>query len=234
MDLVVLVHEQPVAAGEVELDRCQVGGPQVIVVGALEAHEYTWFVFAQLERSRAVGSPHPFPSSLNVVLIHHKGGGIGEFGKQVWLGCIDVHADGGVVNNADPGNRIRLAFELLRGTNDVSQEHVRSRSLCCGISSPFDGPLEILRRHCPAIVELCVGIEVEYIPHPVRVHCPFLCQVRDNLQVGIDGKQPPKHLENVPRRGYVPCLVRIREWGDRCRATTARRLARGHLPARCQ
>ena len=79
VNFVVFVHQQPVAAGEVELDGIQVRGPQVVVLKALQAHEHARFVFAKLERAGAVGRPYPVPARFNIAAVYNERGRVGEF-----------------------------------------------------------------------------------------------------------------------------------------------------------
>ena len=61
MNLIVFIHQQPIAPRQIKLHRLQHRRPQMIPLEPLQPHKHPRIIFRQPERPRAVRRSHPIP-----------------------------------------------------------------------------------------------------------------------------------------------------------------------------
>ena len=170
--------------------------------------------------------------------VHDVPGWVGELREEVGLGSVDGEPQSVVVDHLQAGELGGNAVDDVLGAHDVAQVGVGDRGCGAGIEGPLDGPLEVVRRHGLAVVELRVGAQVEGVHQPVGAHLPPLGYVGDQLQVGVDGHEAAEELHDESGGRGVAGEVRIE--GRRVRPDAAEepsrrglghrlRLGHGHL-----
>ncbi len=174
-----------------------------------------------LVRACAVGTARPVTRvRLDLLLVDDERRRIGELGEEVGLGLVDGDLERARVDDADAGDLVGPPPCYVLGADDVTEVRLGGGGRCLPeLRGTIQGVFEVVGGDGLAVVESGVGADVEGVGQAIRADVPALGQVRDDLQVAVDGHEAAEYLDDIGCRAGIAGQRRIQR--DRIAACQA-------------
>ncbi|MBA7697973.1 hypothetical protein ES703_106645 [subsurface metagenome] len=127
----------------------------------------------------------PLITSLHIGSIHHKGGGIGQLGQKIGLGCIYSYLKGVIINHSDAANFRSLTRQHLLYPNNITK--IRGGCLRPGLrgAGSLPGIFKLFSLNLPPIVKPDIMSQIKGVGLTIITNLPPLGDIWCRLKVVI-------------------------------------------------